>query len=164
MGQFSWKYTDMHNRSALKIFGKAYIPCPDGSTIYEGCYGGYGLFGGHDIYELVADWNKEYLSEGNIRKPDKMLLENMKEMPAHYQKIMQFYQFKCKRLKDFVEGKSEEQMNELYGTDWKRNIGIDIACENEANAALKFPIKICKEKPESYEQYKASRTDPFQGR
>ena len=55
-------------------------------------------------------------------------------------------------------------MNELYGTDWKRNIGIDIACENEANAAVKFPIKISKEKPESYEQYKASKTDPFQGK
>ena len=26
--------------SALKLYGKAYVPCPDGSVIYEGSYGG----------------------------------------------------------------------------------------------------------------------------
>lgn len=26
MGQFSWKYTDMHNRSALKYMGKPIFP------------------------------------------------------------------------------------------------------------------------------------------
>lgn len=55
MGQFSWKYADQKNRSALKLYGKAYVPCPDGSVIYEGSYRCYGMFGVYDIYELVAE-------------------------------------------------------------------------------------------------------------
>ena len=69
MGQFSWKYADTKNRIALKILGSAYVPCPDGSVIYESCYQGYGVFGGHDIYELAADWNRSSLSADMLQKP-----------------------------------------------------------------------------------------------
>ena len=54
--------------SALKLYGKAYVPCPDGSVIYEGSYGGIWDVWHDDIYELVAEWNRIYISEDNIKK------------------------------------------------------------------------------------------------
>lgn len=164
MGQFSWKFADQKNRSALKIYEKAYVACPDGSLIYEGSYGGYGMFGMYDIYELVAEWNKNDISEENIEKPRQCFVESQIENMRYYQNAMKRYQFQCKRLLDFIHGKSEEEMEERYGDDWKRNIGIDIACSNEKNAALKYPIKICKAIPDSYECLPASKLDPEQGR
>lgn len=80
-----------------------------------------------------------------------------------YQAAMERYQFQCRRLKDFISGKSDDEMEGIYGDHWERNIGIDIACGNERNAALKFPIKICKEKPACYESLLASKRDPHQG-
>lgn len=162
MGQFSWKYADQKNRSALKLYGRAYVPCPDGSVIYEGSYGCYGMFGVYDIYELVAEWNRAYISEDNIEKP--LRESNPEQDDIYYQAAMKRYQFQCRRLKDFISGKSDDEMEELYGDDWKRNIGIDIAFGNEKNAALKYPIKICKEKPDCYESLPASKRDPYQGR
>lgn len=69
MGQFSWMYADTNNRIALKLLGSAYVPCPDGTVIYESCYQCDGIFGGHDIYDLVTDWNRSYLSVGILEKP-----------------------------------------------------------------------------------------------
>lgn len=164
MGQFSWKYADTNNRSRLKLYGTAYVPCPDGTIIYEGCYQCYGIFGGYDIYDLVADWNREYISEDLIEKPVRTDWDNDEQGEEYYQRAMKWYTFSCNRLKDFVNGKPEEYMEKVYGDDWKRNIGIDIACDNESNAALKFPIKICKEKPDCYENVRVSTQDPYQGR
>ena len=164
MGQFSWKYADTNNRSALKLYGTAYVPCPDGTVIYEPCYYCYGIFGGHDIYDLVADWNRESISADNIKRPKPTVPKNTQQEEEWYQRAMERYHFQCSRLLDFVDGKPDDYMKEIYGNDWKRNIGIDIACGDESNAALKFPIKICKEKPGSYEQLRPSKRDPYQGR
>lgn len=63
MGQFSWMYADTMNAKALCEGGTAYVVMPDGGYIYEDDYDGYGRFGGQDVYDLVADWNRKYLSE-----------------------------------------------------------------------------------------------------
>jgi len=155
MGQFSWNYADRHNRESLRLYGQAYVPCPDGTVIFEGCYQCYGIFGGYDIYELVAEWNKEYISESMIDKPVKS---------ESYPNMMEWYTLRCNRIRDFVDGKSNDYMEKTYGNDWKRNIGIDIACGDQHNKVLKFPIKICKEKPVCYKEIPSSTRDPYQGR
>lgn len=164
MGQFSWMYADSCNKRALKQYGKAYVPCPNGTVIYENCYDCYGMFGGYDIYDLVAEWNKHYISSDNIEKPVREQWGDSKQDEIYYQSALKSYEFQCKRIIDFVSDKSEDYMEENYGNDWKRNIGIDIASINESNAALKFPIKICKDKPDCYEKVPASKRDQYQGR
>lgn len=70
MGFYSWMYADTDNKKRLKIGQGAYVLCPDGTTkIKEYHYNGYGTFGGNDIYELVAEWNRDYLTEDNLIKP-----------------------------------------------------------------------------------------------
>lgn len=116
MGYFSWKTSDTHKsvsncdsvRGALPV----YLLQPDGEPIFEDCYEGYGVFGGHDVYALVARWN----------------------------------------VPEQCNGDDEHD----------RMIGIDIACYDEDNAKLKYPIKIV-EKPAPYGEIEASKGCPHQG-
>lgn len=72
MGFFSWITSDTHksisnnysSRGALPV----YLYCPDGTKIYEPDYKGYGDFGGHDAYALLAKWNKPELCCGDENK------------------------------------------------------------------------------------------------
>lgn len=134
MGYFTWKFADKHNKSKLIYGTKGYVACPDGSFIEEKYYDGYGIFGGQDIYELVVDWNKENLV--NIFKHE------LKSAWNYLLPVAQAY----------VEGKSEDEIIAIWQTldtspyaiaeDWKRNLGIAIACYEEDNAKLPYPIKI----------------------
>lgn len=61
MGFFSWMTGDT-NRSISNAYSRrgalpVYLYCPDGTKIYESSYDGYGEFGGHDAYALLAQWN-----------------------------------------------------------------------------------------------------------
>ena len=40
--------------------------CPDGTKIKEDDYEGYGVFGGRDIYQLVAEWNAPDRCNGDV--------------------------------------------------------------------------------------------------
>lgn len=71
MGFFSWKTSDTNksisnkysDRGALSV----YLLCPNGDKIYEDNYEGYGIFGGYDVYELLAKWNKPEISNEEAR-------------------------------------------------------------------------------------------------
>ena len=68
------------------------------------------------------------------------------------------------RLYDYKEGKlSDEEMADKYGNDWKRILGIDIACYDEQNEALPYPIKITHNENAIYENCDPSLSDPNQG-
>ena len=164
MGQFSWKYADTKNRIALKILGSAYVPCPDGSVIYENCYQGYGTFGGYDIYELAADWNRSSLSADMLRKPEREDYPPSADGEKYYAGNLKRYEEKVRRLQAFINGESNTYMTAAYGDDWKRQIGIDIVHENKSKDPLKFPIKICRNRPASYDKIRPSTVDPKQGR
>lgn len=163
MGCFSWMFADTNNEEALNIGMGAYIPRPDGETIFESNYEGYGIFGGYDIFDLVADWNKNCISEENVRKPLREQWGSTEQDEKWFQSALERYKKDCRRIKDFVSGKSEKYMKEMYGEDYKRCIGIDIACYDEDNAALTFPIKVCKWNPATYSLTPASNSDPNQG-
>lgn len=61
MGFFSWKTSDTNesvsNRYSSRGALPVYVLCPDGRKIKETNYEGYGVFGGEDIFALVAKWN-----------------------------------------------------------------------------------------------------------
>jgi hypothetical protein len=69
MGFFSWKTSNTNksisnaysNRGALEV----YLITPKNEAILETNYEGYGVFGGHDAYALLARWNRPELCNGN---------------------------------------------------------------------------------------------------
>lgn len=160
MGCFSWMYSDSYNRTPLMLNDIAFIKCPDGNIIFESRYQCDGIFGGKDIYELAADWNRVYLSPKNIHRE---MFSEGEYGDKMFENSIRGWKRACQRLADFVDQKPVEYMEKIYSEEWKRNIGIDIACSNEDNAALHYPIKIFMQETSQYDSYPASQTDEYQG-
>lgn len=174
MGQFSWldcRYNDREHNILDDVCRTSYVLVPKeferqyGKRIEEKCYDGYGRFGGYDIYELVAIWNKDHIGIENIKVPKR---SNFEPNSEYYRNAIKYYQKKCERMEDFIFGLPFEEMDKKYGTDynpreWLRLIGIDIACYNEDNERLEYPIKITYDKTAVYEDCKPSKSDPNQG-
>ena len=161
MGQFSWMYCDTDNKRNLRVGGKAYVLLPDGGYIEETCYDGYGNFGGKDIFDLVIDWNRKDLTVEKMEKPKREQWSNedlYNAMVKQYERYERFVQIleDCRSLSD------EEMTAKYKNPEWKRNLGIDIACYDEDNAILRYPIKISS-KPCSYEAMPPSNVDTHQG-
>lgn len=61
MGFFSFMTSDtgvsISNRSSERGAEPVYMLAPDGRVWYEKNYEGYGVFGGQDVYELIAELN-----------------------------------------------------------------------------------------------------------
>ena len=158
-----------------------------GRAIYEGCYDGYGNFGRYDVYELVALWNRENLPSetrafrlpkveeyGGLFDFEKEELrkkgvteEEIKKADAEKQqeycnKAILRYKKALLRNKDFANNVPDNVMKEKYGRNYLREIGIDIACYDEDNTDLTYPIKITTKEME-YEEVAPSLSDPNQG-
>lgn len=117
MGFFSWETSDTKRsiancHSSRETF-PVYLLLPEGGYLEELEYDGYGCFGGHDVYALVAKWN---------------------------------FPEKC-------TGDEDED----------RHLGIEIACHDEDNAALKYPIKLVEDKTLCYNDVDPSINCPDQG-
>ena len=61
MGFYSWRTCDTqrsisNNKSTRGTF-PVYLITPDNEKILETSYNGYGIFGGQDVYALLARWN-----------------------------------------------------------------------------------------------------------
>ena len=157
MGQFSWLDCVTGSQVVCNRAAAVYVLVPDefsetyGKHILESCYDGYGRFGGYDIYDLIADWNKDYID------PDTFTSRCL-EAPREEQ-----YNMERQRLRDFCSGVSDAKMKEKYGEKYKRLIGIDIACYNEDNVRLRYPIKITHSEKSVYEYCAPSVSDPYQG-
>lgn len=69
MGFFSWKTSDTHrsisNSFSVRGTFPVYLVTPDDEKILETCYEGYGIFGGHDAYALLARWNRPDACNGD---------------------------------------------------------------------------------------------------
>lgn len=149
MGQFSWMFCDKPEQN-LEIGGKGYLLVPPafGNNILETYYEGHGSFKMQDAYELVAMWNRAYLAD----HPEHMLHDGPikeKEWYDVYADLSISLEEACEKLA------SQIYMEPCY-------FGIEIACRDEDNACLPYPIKISSEDI-SYEQAPASKADPFQG-
>ena len=194
MGQFSWLDCDMSNERCRQILDNTtedvYVLVPKefgGGHILETEYNGYGIFGGHDIFDLVAEWNRNYITIDNLStKPVredygglwKDEIENLKKQgysdkeikvkddemrEHHFQRALNNYEQQILMLKDFQSEKSDVEMCVIYYDDWKRNLGIGIACYDYQNAGLKYPIKITHNPNLTYEEATYSLSDPNQG-
>lgn len=197
MGVFSW-LDCKNNRKAIKIGCDAtvYVLVPaefGGGHIAQYSYGGYGYFAGYDIYDLIADWNKNYITDElidsleSLKQPkkeqfwgglydwdiEKLLAEGKtpeeieaikdKNRTKYYTAEVNRIERRINRLKDFRAGLDEEKMIDRYGEDYKREIGIDLACYDEDNRRIKYAIKITFDEASTYEARKPSKSDPKQG-
>lgn len=167
MGSFSWYASDTHRaiRSANPF--PVYALQPDGEPLLEKKYDGDGRFGGQDIYELVADWNRKFLAE----HPSFLIAqhgvvwsgENGAYFPAPLRRVDSFDWYPL--YADLTKSRRDIE-HELYecGTPfWDyRHIGIEIACGDDRNTALPFPIKLV-EVSVPYAEAAASKIDPEQG-
>ena len=57
MGQFSWHCQDTGERIIAGEKKTIYMTDDKGHVWKEECYKGYGIFGGKDFYELLAEIN-----------------------------------------------------------------------------------------------------------
>ena len=147
MGQFSWIYSDTNEQLIDNRKADTYLLVPKpfqekyGKAIYESCYDGYGRFGRYDVYDLITEWNKEMIPEIIRRIKDGNWKCNTSENDIT-------------NLQNYYEGKPI--------TCELRWLGIVMACYDEDNFALEYPIKITTKEME-YENVKPSESDPNQG-
>lgn len=179
MGQFSWLDCKTNEQIIDDEVRDVYVLVPEEfkdiykSHIEEHCYDGYGHFGQYDIYDLVADWNRDYIDAENfenycLRTPKLEQFSGTKETKEeqryYYERALASNKKEKQMLKDFCNHKYNDiEMIQMYGKDYKRLIGINIACYDEDNAMLKYPIKITYDKDAIYEDCNMSNRDPNQG-
>ena len=150
MGQFSW--LDCRTREQIVDNKKrdVYVLVPkefedkygEDGRIKEICYDGYGRFGGYDIYDLIPEWNKEFI-------PIMLAYAEKGRWTCGLSKD------DIQNLKAFYEGKEI--------TCPKRYLGILMACYDDDNRKLFYPIKITHNKYVTYEGCEPSLRDPNQG-
>lgn len=168
MGQFSWIYADKvpefkekgrvdgvympdncHKDSYLLIpepFQKTY-----GKWVKAEYYSGYGTIGCYDAYELAAIFNRKYLTVDMLIEPTKSLDGCLEE--SRISNINRYVETVRNLLTYRYTGKYSGEL---------RDLGIDIACYDEQNAKLPYPIKITS-KPMAYDEVGPSLADPGQG-
>jgi len=167
MGYFSWMFANTDNSRNLRIGKPGYLYCPDGAIIHEPSYEGYGEFCGMDVYDLVADWNRKYLSE----HPDFLIVQHE---GGTYDRDGRWHVSPPKKVSEYfwyplyadLSKTAEEIVSQIAKTEQYfeyRFIGIDIACYDDQNAVLPFPIKICSKGGLNYSDLPASKRDPEQG-
>lgn len=153
MGFFTWtdarqeprtkRNGDYYSSDMIRYGAYAKVVCPDNSAIVEPCYDGYGLFDGKDIYELVVDWNKEYLKDAF----DKMSPD---DWGFRYKEIALAYQYDKKSLLETLIHDMANSEGPYILKDWKRTIGIAIGCvSNKNDIRIPYPIKITKNRGRS---------------
>ena len=156
MGQFSWLDCVSGKQIVDDKVKDVYVLIPKefgGGHIVEHCYDGYGHFGRHDIFDLVADWNRKNLSENsNFVLPYSN--EQIKNKDWY-----EFYADPNLTREEVVE-KTKEKSNRFF--EW-RYIGIALSCYDEDNEALPLPIKITYDEHACYELCLPSKSDPNQG-
>lgn len=117
MGVFSWKTADTDRSIPItgadrESFG-VYLLCPDNKVLIEDNYEGYGMFGGQDVYALLARWNKESQCTGDD-KHDRRVGINMSEGIKYPIKIVEDPTLK---YDDVKASESCEYQGYFYSTD-----------------------------------------------
>lgn len=149
MGFFTWtdarrkprkiKNGGYNRYDVIPYDGYAQVVCPDGSSIEEHCYEGYGIFGGKDIYELVVEWNRPYLRDIF----QKIIEKN--SWGACLAPIAEAYQEDGDSAAEAAADTvcSIDETPYIVKSEWKREIGIAIACVSSYDDVVcPYPIKI----------------------
>ncbi len=189
MGCYSWMDC-CDSKNNIKSTNKTcYVLVPEeftnvlGERIKENFYDCYGHFGGYDIFELIAEWNKEYLSEDlleeapkledfgglyefekeDLRKEGKSEAEiealELAQKQEYFDRALARRERLINSMRDYKAGMYADDLELKYGDDWKRTIGIYI----EESEKLPYPIKITYNEDAIYEDCARSERDPDQG-
>lgn len=152
MGQFSWLYSDTGKQMLDNRRADSYLLVPPpfqdkyGKWIKEDCYDGYGRMGVYDIYDLILEWNRDFIPEAIRRIKNGNWHCSTNELDI---KELEYY---------YKNGEYEP----FRASGEKRWLGIVLACYDEDNFALEYPIKITSE-PMEYDMASPSEGDPNQG-
>ena len=145
MGQYSWRDCVTGKPILDDVSKTSYVLVPrefGGGHIEEYRYDGYGNFGGYDIYELVLEWNKKYIPQ--------------------YVKLMKAGKWECEPYTNDINDLMDYYNDQPVDVDL-RDLGITLACYDEDNSRLKYPIKITYNPDVVYEECEPSPSDPDQG-
>lgn len=171
MGQFSWLDCVTGEQILDNVARDVYVLIPKefgGGRILEVMYDGYGHFGGQDIYELVAIWNRQYLSENPKHVFPRALkrlqwVQDYKKSHPDYSEEVEVYAKEKAWYAAYEDLNIPEEGIEYVSGYVLRHIGIEIACYDEDNEALRYPIKITHDVNAVYEDCGPSKSDPNQG-
>lgn len=146
MGYWTWtdaryetpkttKWGDFCKNQTIGYGGFAKIVCPDNTEICEDYYDGYGMFGKYDAYDLVAEWNRDDIAKiFEKKKAEKAWGANLYDIA-----ILFAVGSTDEEITDYVK---RTRGDSFLVSDWKRNIGIAIACEDKDNISLRYPLKV----------------------
>ena len=167
MGFFTWTLAnrklsylrngDYAQSCKLPYYGYGAIVTPDNELIKEHAYEGYGRFDGHDAYELVAEWNREFLAR--IATDPRFMQSNAfpTDDPDHMGLIRAFVDDDDTKLRQCVHALSRR--NPIMDRNWKRCIGILFAGSEDNAKLLPYPLKIVNcVRPKSYDELGISFT------
>lgn len=148
MGFFTWtdarheprlkRDGDFQTRDKIPYDGFAQVICPDNTSIKEPYYEGYGMFDGHDIYDLAAEWNRPFMKE-LFRDIDAFNAWGKQLKP-----IAEAYQDGGDAAAQAIADNFPQSDGLMaIKTEWKRLIGIAIACVSKMEEVkCPYPIKI----------------------
>lgn len=148
MGFFTWtdarheprlrRDSDFQTKDKILYGGFAQVICPDNTSIKEPYYDGYGMFDGHDIYDLAAEWNRPFMKE-LFRDIDAFNAWGKQLKP-----IAEAYQDGGDAAAQAVADNFPQSDGLMtVKTEWKRLIGIAIACVSKMEEVrCPYPIKI----------------------
>ena len=195
MGYFTFTFANKqlieksygYDRSCILGYGyKGYIALPKGfeklyqdssilinkttgyAFIKENYYDGYGMFGTHDIFDVIVDINKGYIKEALEKQmklnlehdKDKVSKEQLKREKAKYNFYLEIAEMVDKNSnEDEIINKfmKRNDMNyEFAKKEWKRYLGIQISCYQRDNELLKYPLKVVSSSRVIYEDLPAS--------
>lgn len=165
MGVYTWTYVGEKNRavpygkiSAYVLFPKEFGGVNRHVTYNDGygclscseCYEEYGsLCGGEytiTVDELAALWNRPYL---------KPFIEKCRAEGDEYSAgLMEAFMESNEAAAAYVAAHVDLNKYSYYATDWLREIGITISCDDERHKLLKYPIRIS-EFDEPYENFRS---------
>lgn len=171
MGCFSFTTADTNKSISIRYSTSGTFPVavlvPEefgGGQITECSYEGHGDFGGHDVFELLATWNKKYLSLDNAEKPERENFGEGEQEQKYYERELCGYNNFCEFISDYKNGMSRQKLSKKYGDDWKRDLGIAIWDDDKMRAGLKYPLKIVEDLSLTYEEVDGVSNDcPYQG-
>ena len=125
-----WFSTIIFITSSSLYFQTHNLPDSTGNeqTLYI-CKGNLKTYYG--IYNLVVDWNRPY-----IRTILKAKTKSFLDWPDQLKTAILISNERAQQIINQIYPPDSSMRNE-----WKRNLGIDIACEDEDNANLPNPIK-----------------------
>ena len=168
MGYFTWTLANKELKKRKDGWGylnsckfgyktKGYIALPKGSEnlyndvisingrsfIQENRYDGYGIFGSHDVFDVIVDMNKGHLANFvNNDKVNSWAFGKKKyiiEIADAVDKVLS--ETEIEKIAEKAFKPIQEKAPWIVAKEWKRHLGIAIS-DDENNKNLPYPLKI----------------------